>query len=181
MTTCPISFERLVRYWAHDLTDAEVDDIDEHLFTCASCFETAGRVAALATGVRNALPPISIERDIERARARGVGIVASEFLPGAKTRIRAPRGVDVLVLRLRVDDLVKVDNVALVGADGTPLILFDDAPFEPATGAVLVACQRHFAPMFSPAGDLEITFVVRGTDARGAEASRSFTIAHGFD
>jgi hypothetical protein len=177
--SCPISLERLVLYWIGDLEARESDEIEEHLFTCPVCFEAAGHVAALATGVRKTVLPVVLDRDLEQARARGARVVINDFLPGVAKEALFARDVDLLVHRLRVPDLSGIDTVAVTFTllDGTPLLSFDDAPFDRASSTVQITCHRHFEGMF-PSPDLNI--VVRGTDAAGRDTTETFTVLHRF-
>ena len=49
-TRCPspIGFADVVDYWAGDLTRAEEDRIEEHVFTCAECARELAAAEALA-------------------------------------------------------------------------------------------------------------------------------------
>ena len=47
----PIGFDEVVDYWAGDLTQAEVDRIEEHVFACADCARELAAAEALAAGV----------------------------------------------------------------------------------------------------------------------------------
>jgi hypothetical protein len=178
--SCPLSFETLVSYWAADLPAAEVDAIDEHLFECGACFACAGRVAALATGMRHAVPPISVERDLERARARGVVIEGNDFRPDVPKEAWMRRGVDVLVHRLVLADPDAFEQASVVAEalDGTPLFTFSDVPIDRESGAVLVACQRHFRDVVP---DPDMRFRVRGSSASGARSEESFTVLHRYE
>ena len=51
----PIEFAAVVDYWAGDLTQAEEDRVEEHIFTCGEC---ARDLAAAQIGRPKALRPI---------------------------------------------------------------------------------------------------------------------------
>ncbi|HTM43602.1 MAG TPA: zf-HC2 domain-containing protein [Polyangiaceae bacterium] len=176
--SCPMSHEQLVRYWAHDLTDEEADAIDEHLFECVHCFETAGQVAALATGVREALPPVATERDVERARKLGSNVAVNTFTPEQAKEAWFHKDTDVLVHRLQLPPAVQVAkaSVQFTTLDGTPLLRFDDVPCEDR--AVLITCQRHYSSLF-PSPDNHL--IVETTDASGKQTATRFTVLHRFE
>ena len=52
-TVCPapIEFADVVDYWAGDLTRADEDRIEEHVFTCARCARELAAAEALARGI----------------------------------------------------------------------------------------------------------------------------------
>ncbi|MGE0867427.1 MAG: hypothetical protein AB7P03_02610 [Kofleriaceae bacterium] len=180
MTTCPIPHDRLVRYWAHDLAEHDVDEIDDHLFSCRGCFEAAGQVAALAKAIRHGICPIPDAHDVALARARGLRVETNDFAVGEAKEVWFHKGTDLLVHRLHVPELARYQKLAvrLVAADGAPIIEFDDAPIDRSSGVVLIACQAHFATLL-PAFDC--TIQVRGTDATGAMFTDSFTVIHRFE
>ena len=47
----PIRFAEVVDYWAGDLTRAEEDRIEQHVFSCADCAREVATAEALARGV----------------------------------------------------------------------------------------------------------------------------------
>jgi hypothetical protein len=172
---CPIPYELLVRYWARDLTDEEVDAIDEHLFGCGTCFEASSRVAAVARALADTIPPIAIGRDLELAEGRGMRLANNDFLPGAPKEAWLRPGIDLLVHRL----LAELEDVEHVSVDialpnGTPLLSFADVPFERSSGAVLIACRRHFVEQFPP----DVDFVIRCRHRTGSESVGKYTVFH---
>lgn len=178
---CPIPYELLVRYWAGDATDDEVDAIDEHLFGCATCFDASSRVAALAQGLSEAIPPVAVGRDIALAEARGVKKAVNDFQPGVPREAWLHPGTDLLVHRL-VGDLDDVEKVAvdIRLPDGSPLLSFADVPFDPAEGAISIACQRHFVEEFSKIS-MDIDVIVHRTLRGGGESSDTYSVLHRVD
>jgi hypothetical protein len=172
---CPIPHEHLVRYWARDLAAEEVDAIDEHLFGCSVCFEASARLAALAQALTEAIPPIALGRDLALAEARGIRQASNDFQPGAPKEAWLRPGTDLLVHRLlaQLDDVEQV-SVDIALPNGTPLLSFVDVPFERSSGAVLVACRRHFVEQFPP----DVDFVVRRRHRTGRESVEKYTVFH---
>jgi hypothetical protein len=172
---CPIPHELLVRYWARDLRDEEVDAIDEHVLGCSVCFEASSRLAALARALTDVIPPIAIGRDLALAAARGLRQASNDFQPGVPKEAWLRPGTDLLVHRL----LAELDDVELVSVDialpnGTPLLSFADVPFDRSSGAVLIACRRHFVEQFPP----DVDFVVRRRHQTGRESIEKYTVLH---
>jgi len=177
---CPIPHPALVQYWAHDLSDEETQALEEHLFSCDDCFEAAGKIAALATGLRDALPPVALEADLERARAQGVVMDSNDFHAGDTKEAWMRRGINVLIHRLVLDERQVPERVSVEfeTLDGTPLFAYPDAPVDPKSGVVLIACQRHFIAL-TPELDMRIT--VRGKTETGSQTSSSYTVLHRFE
>jgi len=175
---CPIPHELLVRYWAGDATDEEIDAVDEHLFGCATCFEASSRVAALAQGLSEAIPPVVVGRDIALAEARGVHKAVNDFQPGVPHEAWLHEGTDLLVHRL-VGDFHDAEKVAvdIRLPDGSRLLSFAEVPFDPAEGAVSIACQRHFIEGFGKIS-MDIDVVVHRTLRGGGEASDTYSVQH---
>jgi hypothetical protein len=175
---CRIPDETLVRYWARDLSDAEMDEVDEHVFGCTDCFAASSRVAAVADGLATALPPVVLRRDVARAERRGLRTVTNDLHVNSPKETRLPADAEMLVHRL-VANLGDVEKVALdiTMLDDTVLVSFDDVAFDRAEGAVIVACHRHFAEQFPPDAKL----VLRCQDVRGRETVQKYTVLHRFD
>ena len=173
--TCPIPHEMLVRYWAGDVSEDEAAAVDEHVLGCATCFEASSRVAALRQAIAEVVPPVALGRDLALAEARGVRQVANDIRPGVATEAWLRAGTDLLVHRLLSDlgDVEKV-SVDLLLPGGTRLLSFDDVPFEPSAGAVLVACQRHFVEQFPP----DVDIVVRRIRRAGPESVDTYRVLH---
>lgn len=180
--SCPIDHETLVRYWAHDLSDDEVDALDEHLFSCAACSAASARVAALARGLAEAIPTVALGRDVERLRAAGVATLVNEVHPGETKVARFPPDPTVIVQRL-VCDLLGARRVSidLQTLDGRSLLRFDDAPFDPTQGAVLVTCQRHLLEFGEFRDNPDLNIVVQREDATGQRHVDTYGIQHRFD
>jgi hypothetical protein len=173
--SCPVGHDGLVRYWTADLDDAETQALDEHLFTCDACSDASARVLAITDGLREVLPPIALESDLARAKAQGVRTVANDLRPGEPRETWLPRDGDLLVHRL-LCDLGGLERVSLqmTMLDGTPLVAFDDVPFDPSSGAVLIACRRHFITQFPS----DANIVVRRTRLDGSSTVDTFTVLH---
>lgn len=165
----------LVRYWARDLSDADVDAVEAHVFDCMFCYTASARIAATTAALTQALPPIALPADIERASARGLVHATNEFSPDVPTEAWLHRGTDFLVHRL-LGDLSDVEKVSVeLALPGGPTILtFPDARFDGSAGAVLIACQRHFVERFPP----NVEAVVRRTHRDGHESTSRYVLLH---
>ena len=96
-TRCPapIGFADVVDYWAGDLTRAEEDRIEEHVFTCADCARELAAAEALARGIaavarEGRLHSVVTDAILNRLAADGVR-VRTYTLEGAGS-FRAPCG-----------------------------------------------------------------------------------------
>lgn len=168
MSACvgPLSFERLVHYWAGDTTDAETDAIDEHLFSCAVCTEAAARVGAITERLRALGPPFISHEKVAVLRARGFVVEENFVAPGARITVTFDTQ-DYLIHHLGGLDLTGAERVAVVvrvESTGEILAEHPSVPFDRSGGEILVACQRHFAA-FPPDISFEVETVARGVSA----------------
>jgi len=179
--TCPhpIAWDTLVDYWAADLDEAATADVEDHLFGCPDCTAAAARVAALTEALRAALPPVISRARIEQLRARGARIRENTFSPGQRREVLFARDADLLIHRLAGLDLRQADRVDFrITAESTGELIaaVDGVPFDPAEGAVFVACQRHYGTL--PA-DTVMSLAVHRPGASPATAT--YTILHRFE
>jgi len=152
MSACahPIPWAILVDYWAGALTVPETDQVDEHLFGCGACTAASARVASVTETARQILPPALSRARLDSLRAGGLRVRENAFSPGERRTVGFDGGVDLLIHRLAGLDLAGADHVSLqvlVESTGERLFALDHVPFERDEGAVLIACQRHFASL----------------------------------
>lgn len=141
----PLSFETLVAWWTGELPDAESARVEEHLFACDACAVASTRLARLAAGLREHLPPIISHSLRDRLLAKGTRIRNTPVDAGVEARALFSLDVDLLVHVLRAD-LSRAERVDVeVVLQGWPEpILCEGVPFDAKSGEVLVCCQRHF-------------------------------------
>lgn len=161
-------FETLVALWSGDLPEAEAAEVDEHLFACDACAATSHRLCGLVAGLREVIPPVISHARRDRMAASGTRIRLTTCVAGGKATAVFGREVDLLVHALRAD-LSGAEQVDLevVGTDGVRLVSLEHVPFDPASGEVLIACQRHYQALH--AGDSQPIFrlhVVEGGTRR---------------
>jgi anti-sigma factor RsiW len=150
--TCqdPVSWATLVDYWAGEQDELATVALEEHLFGCADCTATSARVAAVTEALRAAIPPVISRRRVDQLRARGTRVLENDFAPGERREVQFSPDADLLVHRLGGLDLTGAQRVGFqITAESTGALIatVEEAPFDPAEGAVLVACQRHYAAM----------------------------------
>jgi len=181
MKSCdtPLEWEKLVAYWAGDMSVEETGEVDEHLMGCASCTAQSARVAAVREAVRAMVPPIVTRERAERLRASGVSTVDNTLVPGERKLARFSAGLDFMFHRLRGLDLTNADRVRVtIRVEETGDVVHDDpnAPFEAAGGEVILACQKHFTA-FPP----NLVVEVRAHDPSGREQVALYPIPHVFE
>jgi len=137
----------LLDYWTRDLSPAEVDDVEAHLFACDACTAEAERYASIAAAFRAFLPPAIGPEQLAELRAQGLAIEENSFAPGTRTTVTFPARLDLMIHRLAGLDLVTAERVELTVRSATAGVVHHDpfAPFDAARGEVLIACQKHFA------------------------------------
>lgn len=145
--TSPIPWATLVDYWAHDLTPADADAVEEHVFACDACAAGYTRIGAIVGATRAMLMPAIDAAQLAALRGAGLVVVENAFRPAERREVVFPSGADLLIHRLGGLELAGAERVSLaVSVESTGELLFEDpyAPFDPARGEVLIACQRHF-------------------------------------
>jgi len=173
----PLTFETLVSYWAHDLTEAETEAVDAHVFSCASCTELSQRIAAITEALRAQVPPFVSHAKVDELRARGLDIEQNTVSPGGRLRVTFDTQ-DILIHRLVGLDLTSAARVAIsVRVEETNDLIVENprVPFDADSGEVLVACHRHFAS-FPP----NIVFEVTAVNADGRKRVERYTVEHAF-
>lgn len=146
-TRCPspIAFADVVDYWAGDLTLAEGDRIEEHVFSCADCARELAEAKALADGIaavvrEGRLQSVVSDAILNRLAADGVR-VRMYTLDGAGI---VPCAVwaddDLVVARIRAD-FTDVDAVTIVTrqASGEEIGRLSDVAVRPGQREILNA------------------------------------------
>jgi anti-sigma factor RsiW len=178
MCANPIAWATLVDYWAGDLDDAETEAVDDHLFGCGDCTASSARVAAIALALRSSVPAVVLRSAIEQMRARGSRVRENGFAPGDRREVEFAADADLLIHRLGGLDLEGVERIDLqVTSESTGALVSDieSVPFDPAEGAVYVACQRHYAAL---PHDTVLSLSIHAADAPPRTAT--YTILHRF-
>lgn len=146
-TRCPapIGFADVVDYWAGDLTRAEEDRIEEHVFSCADCAREVAAAEALARSIaavvrEGRLHSVVSDAILNRLAADGVR-VRTYTLDGAGV---VPCAVwaddDLVVARIRAD-FAEVDSVTIVTrqASGDEIGRLSDVAVRPGQREILNA------------------------------------------
>jgi hypothetical protein len=174
----PVAWETLVAYWAADLAADEQDALEAHLMACASCSAQSRRVAEITEPLRHALPPLLAPEHLARLRSKGLRIRENPIAPGEVSRPRVGADVDVFLHRLGGLELLRAQRVSFEMREegtGRVMIAIEDAPFDRAGNAVLLACHAHYAEL---PHDVVVDVRARGDD--GSESRATYTIHHVF-
>jgi hypothetical protein len=175
----PVPFDRLVEYWSGELAAPDELAVDEHLMGCAACTAESARVSAVTEALRAEIPPLLTTDGLAKLRARGLVVTENPMTPGERREVVFPKTTDILLHRLGGLDLAsatRVDFRIWVESTGAPILELPNAPFDRDGGAVLVACQQHFAA-YPPDTVAEVTV----TRATGTAPAARYTILHRFE
>ena len=119
-TRCPtpIGFADVVDYWAGDLTRAEEDRIEEHVFTCADCARELAAAEGLARGIaavarEGRLDSVVTDAILNRLAADGARVRMYTLEEGRIVHCAVWADDDIVVTRIRAD-LAEVDAVSIV-------------------------------------------------------------------
>lgn len=182
-TRCPapIGFADVVDYWAGDLTRAEEDRIDEHVFTCADCARELAAAEALARGIaavarEGRLHSVVTDAILNRLAADGVRI-RTYTLDGAGI---VPCSVwaddDLVVARIRAD-FAEAHAVTIVArlASGEEIVRLADVAVRPGQREILNALSAaHLRKL--PATNVRVT--VTAQIGSGERTIAEYTLAH---
>jgi hypothetical protein len=135
-TTCdaPLPDDTLVDYWSGDLTPAETDVVEEHVFACARCAAQLETVAGLAGGVAALARQGRISGIISRAllnqlQRQGVRVRLYSLAPGEVVPCAAFPDDDLVVVSVRGDFAgIEAITLSVTGAGDTPLAVLKDVP-----------------------------------------------------
>jgi hypothetical protein len=136
----------LVDHW---LEGAGGDATDEHLLACDACSARLRALVSVLEGMRSlgrsAPPPVVLRADVNAMRARGVR-VSERSVPLSGEIAWTIVDADVYVLAMTIGaERPATIEVEYCRADGERISVFPTAPFDRATGDVLIACDRHVA------------------------------------
>ena len=182
-TRCPapIGFADVVDYWAGDLTRAEEDRIEEHVFSCADCAREVAAAEALARGIaavvrEGRLHSVVNDAILNRLAADGVR-VRMYTLEGAGI---VPCAVwaddDLVVARIRAD-FAEVDSVTIVTrqASGDEISRLSDVAVRPGQREILNAFSAaHLRKL--PATRVQVTVTTQ--IGSGERTIAEYTLEH---
>lgn len=168
---------QLAAYWSGDLTEAESEAIEHHVFACDSCASAWRKLAELVESLATRLPPTLSAGAIARLERSGQRLLQTMIEPDARAVVTFNKEVDLLVHRLQVTGLERVERLdceVIDAASGASIIGFANVHFEPERAEVNLVCQRHYAERFPP--DARIKLVSVTADAR--EVVAEFGVMH---
>lgn len=182
-TRCPspIGFAAVVDYWAGDLTQAEEDRIEEHVFTCGDCARELAAAQALARGVtelarQGRLLAVVTDTILNRLAADGVRIrmftlEGSEVVPCAVWA-----DDDLVVSRIRGDFAdVNAVTIATRQASGEEISVLSDVAVRPGQREILnafPAAQLRTLPA------TRVLVTVTGRSESGQRTIAEYTLEH---
>ncbi len=178
----PIEFVDVVDYWAGDLTRAEEDRIEEHVFACADCARELAAAEMLARGIvaaarRGRVHSVVTEAILNRLAADGVRIRMYTLEGTAVVPCAVWAGDELVVSRIRAD-LAGADSVTIVTrlASGEEIGRLADVPVRPGQREILNAFPAaHLRKL--PATRVQVTVTAQiGNDERTIS---EYTLEHG--
>jgi hypothetical protein len=172
----PVSEERLLDYLLGELEPGGDEEVESHLFACASCASAAERLAGLAAALHQAVSPILAPARFEALDRAGLVSGVDVMTPGSVADVLYPPAGKVLVIRLGGADLegARRIDVEVRPAAGGPVSRLDDVPFDSSRGEVLVACQRRYAETFPR----DLVFSVEVVEGDARKRVGEYTVRH---
>jgi len=178
----PIPFEEVVDYWSGDLTRADEDRIDEHVFTCAACARELADAEALARGIAamvrgGRLYSIVTDSILNRLAADGLRIRMYTLEGSAVIPCAVWADDDLIVSRIRAD-FTGADSVSIVTrrASGEEIRRVSDIAIRPGQQEILNAFSAaHLRRL--PATQVHVTVTAHA--ASGDRTLAEYTLEHG--
>jgi hypothetical protein len=177
-----IADERLADYWAHDLPDADVPEIEAHLFSCAGCSARLEAIALVAGGVavlarQGRISGIISRALLNRLQRDGVRIRQYTLHPGETVPCAAFPDDDVIVTAMNADLTGRrTVSLTVTGQGGMPLGTLEDVPVSESSDGVLWANPGALVRSM-PSQQLRLT--LRSGD--GVEVIAEYVLDHSHD
>ena len=182
-TRCPapIAFADVVDYWAGDLTRAEEDRIEEHVFSCADCAREVAAAEALARNIATVvregrLHSVVSDTILNRLAADGVRVRTYTLDGSGVVPCAVWADDDLVVARIRAD-FAEVDSVTIVTrqASGDEISRLSDVALRPGQREILNAFSAaHLRKL--PATRVQVT--VTTPIGRGERTIAEYTLEH---
>ena len=182
-TRCPapIAFADVVDYWAGDLTRAEEDRIEEHVFSCVDCAREVAAAEALARGIAavargGRLHTVVSDAILNRLAADGVR-VRMYTLDGSGIVPCAVWADDEVVVARILADFAEVDSVTIVTrqASGDEIGRLSDVAVRPGQREILNAFSAaHLRKL--PATRVQVTVTTQ--IGSGERTIAEYTLEH---
>ena len=138
-------FSTLIDYWFGELDEAAQAALEEHYLGCGACSARLAEVEALASGVRRAFTGglvrgVVTPAFVEKVRSSGVRVREYRVERNGSVNCTVAPEDQMLVSRLQapLEGVRRVDVVVSSSVTQGPL-RFDDVPFDPAAGEVVMA------------------------------------------
>jgi len=178
----PIAFDDVVDYWAGDLTRADEDRIEEHVFACAACARELAAAEALAAGIaavvrEGRLNTVVTDAILNRLAADGVRIRTYTLEGSGVVPCAVWADDDLVVARLRAD-FAGVDAITIVTrqASGEEISRLADVPVHPGQREILNAFSAaHLRHLPATRVQVSVTAQAGGHERTLAE----YTLEHG--
>ena len=182
----PIGFADVVDYWSGDLTRAEEDRIEEHVFTCADCARAFASAEALARSIATVaregrLHSVVTDAILNRLAADGVRIRTFTLEGSGIVPCAVWADDDLIVSRIR-GDFEEADSVTIVTcqASGEEISRLSDIAVRPGQHEILNAFSAaHLRKL--PATRVSVTVTAQIGSAERTIAEYTLEHAGAFD
>jgi Putative zinc-finger len=180
--SAPLAFADVVDYWAGELTRAEADRIEEHVFVCDACARELadGEVLARSIGAvarDGRLQSVVTEAILNRLAADGVRIRMFTLEGSGIVPCAVWAGDDLIVSRIRAD-FADAESVTIVTRlpSGEEVARLADIPVRPGQREILnTYSAAHLRQL--PATRVSVSVIARiGSDE---QMLAEYTLEHG--
>jgi hypothetical protein len=182
-TRCPapIGFADVVDYWAGELTRAEEDRIEEHVFNCDNCARELAAAEALARGIaavarEGRLHSVVTDAILNRLAADGVRIRMYTLEGPGTVHCAVWADDDLVVARIRAD-FTGVESVTIVTrqVSGDEISRLSDVALRPGQREILNAFSAAQLRKLPPT---RVRVTVTGQVGSGDRTISEYTLVH---
>ena len=181
----PIGFADVVDYWAGELTRADEDRIEDHVFACADCARELAAAEALARGIaavarEGRLHTVVTDAILNRLAADGVRVRMFTLEGESIVPCAVWAGDDLVVARIRAD-FAGEDAVTIVTrqASGAEIGRLSDVAVRPGQREILHAFSAERLRTL-PATRVHVSVMAATGSADSSERTLAeFTLEHG--
>lgn len=174
-----LSWELLCDYWAGELTLEAEESVEAHTMQCEACAQLSAGLVAVTEPLRTLIPPLISTATLAKLAARGLRVLENPMQPGDRRPVLFPAEMDLMIHRLgglALADVTRVDFRLWVEETGDVLAVIEGAPFDVATGSVMLVCQQHYASL-----PHNVVSQLALQHADGSVTRAEYTILHQFE
>lgn len=175
--------EMLLAWWSGELDETSADDVEEHVFACATCTRRAEALPAIADAVTD-LGPAALATGVvtpalvDRLEADGVPLQRFRITPGGSTPCAVAVDSKLLITELELpEEAADALDLIIYARDGSVVHRVADVPLARQAGVAVVSAPAE--PFLSTAAGVRYRFSLVRSAAEPEEPPLAhYTLEH---